>query len=395
MKKTLQKLLNELSARFPDISFHIRFPDGQILRFGTGEPSFVLNFLTDNAIKNVLSRGSLGFGEEYVAGTIEVEGDFGELIRFGLDPRFQDLNVSLGTKISLAAHHITSLNTVGRSPKNIARAYDLGNDFYKLYLDESMTYSCAYFQCPDDTLERAQQQKYEHICRKLSLAEGERLIDIGCGWGGMLRYAARTRGIRGTGCTLSPNQAAYAREMIEKDGLGDQVTIVQGDYRNLSGQFDKLVSIGMFEHVGKRFIPQFMSKIVGLIKPQGLGLLHTVGKETDTAGDPWTMKYIFPGAYIPVLDHVVRLMGQNGLVPLDIENLRLHYAATLDEWARRLETNGRKVEAIFDAALLRMWRLFLQGSAGAFRWGKLRLYQILFSNGIHNELPLTREHLYR
>jgi len=150
----------------------------------------------------------------------------------------------------------------------------------------------------------------------------------------------------------------------------------------------------MFEHVGKGFIPRFMEKTKTLLKPGGIGLLHTVGKEADTAGDPWTIKYIFPGAYIPILNHVIRTMGERGLVPVDIENLRLHYAATLDEWGRRFEANARKIEEMFDWRLVRMWRMFLRGSAGAFQWGYLRLYQILFTNGLNNSLSLTREHLY-
>ncbi|HOB69959.1 MAG TPA: class I SAM-dependent methyltransferase [Syntrophorhabdaceae bacterium] len=158
--------------------------------------------------------------------------------------------------------------------------------------------------------------------------------------------------------------------------------------------FDKFVSIGMFEHVGKAFISSFIDKTKSLLKPKGIGLLHTIGKESDTPEDPWTMKYIFPGGYLPILDHVVHIMGEKGLVPVDIENLRLHYAKTLDEWAKRFEANAMKIERMFDAGLVRMWRMYLNGSSAAFRWGNIRLYQILFTNGLNNDLPLTREHLY-
>jgi cyclopropane-fatty-acyl-phospholipid synthase len=211
----------------------------------------------------------------------------------------------------------------------------------------------------------------------------------------MLIYAARHYGTKGVGCTLSVNQRSYAKEEVVRAGLEQDITILYEDYRNVSGQFDKFVSIGMFEHVGKGFIPAFMEKTKALLKPGGIGLLHTIGKEHDAPGDAWTMRYIFPGAYLPILDHVIRAMGEKGLVPIDIENLRLHYAATLDEWARRFESNAPKIEEMFDQRLVRTWRFYLNGSAAAFRWGDVRLYQILFTNGLNNSLPMTREHVYR
>ena len=395
MKKTLQELLRALSRNLPDISFEVRYWDGESERYGAGMPAFSLIIKTKEAAKSIFSKGTLGFGEAYVDGTIDVKGDFQELIRLGMDPRFQNAQLSLRTKAEVLFHHLKCLNTMRGSPRNIARAYDLGNDFYKQYLDESMTYSCAYFRDEEDTLEQAQQQKYEHICRKLALKEGESLVDIGCGWGGMLLYAARHYGIEGVGCTLSENQARYAREKAAQEGLEGRVTILQEDYRNIEGRFDKLVSIGMFEHVGKWYIPTFMEKTSALLKPLGIGLLHTIGKERDTGDDPWTMKYIFPGAHLPVLDRVVRTMGERGLVPVDIENLRVHYAATLDEWAKRFEANAENIEKMFDERVVRMWRMFLRGSAGAFRWGDARVYQILFTNGINNAFPMTRDYMYR
>lgn len=395
MKKTLQDLLRTLSGNLPDIPFEVRYWDGESQQYGVGTPAFSLIINTKEAAKTVFSKGPLGFGEAYVDGNIDVEGDFQELIRLGMDPRFQNAQLSLRTKAEVLFQHLKSLNTMRGSPGNIAHAYDLGNDFYKQYLDESMAYSCAYFRDEEDTLEQAQQQKYEHVCRKLALKEGESLVDIGCGWGGMLLYAARHYGIEGVGCTLSGNQAGYARQKAAQAGLESRITILHEDYRNIEGRFDKFVSIGMFEHVGKGYIPTFMKKTRALLKPGGIGLLHTIGKERATVDDPWTMKYIFPGAHIPALDHVVRTMGERGLVPVDIENLRVHYAATLDEWAERFETNAGNIEKMFDERVVRTWRMFLRGSAGAFRWGDMRLYQILFTNGLNNEFPMTRDYMYR
>jgi cyclopropane-fatty-acyl-phospholipid synthase len=395
MKEVLQRLLRTLSNNLSEIPFEVRFWNGEAERFGEGAPSFVIIFRHEGAVKHIFARGSMGFAEEYVAGNIDIEGDLCQLVRLGMDSRFQDMKLSLKTKSEILFRHIASLNTIKRSPKNIAHHYDLGNNFYKLYLDESLTYSCAYFKNRNDSLESAQQQKYEHICRKLQLKEDETLVDIGCGWGGMLLYAAEHYGVKGLGCTLSVHQAEFAKEKVVKKGLEKSITILLEDYRNIKGQFDKFVSIGMFEHVGKRLIATFMEKTKAILKPGGIGLLHSIGKERDTVGDPWTMKYIFPGGYLPVLDHVIQTMGENGLVPEDIENLRLHYAATLDIWGKRFDAHAEEIEKMFDQKFVRMWRMFLYGSAASFRWGDIRLYQILFANGLNNSLPLTREHVYQ
>lgn len=394
MKKILQRLLRTLSDNLPEISFEIRYWDKHADRFGVGEPSFTIIFNNEKAINSIFTKGSMGFAEEYQEGNIDIDGDFQQLVRLGIHPQFQNLKPSLCTKVSILMNHLASRNTLKGSAKNIAHHYDLGDDFYRLYLDESMTYSCAYFKNQNDTLEDAQRQKYEHICRKLQLKQGETLIDIGCGWGGMLLYAAHRYGIQGVGCTLSANQAEYAKKRVIEEGLEKNITILREDYRNIEGQFDKFVSIGMFEHVGKHHISTFINKTKAVLKQGGIGLLHTIGKERETPFDPWTMKYIFPGGYLPTLDHVIRTMGEKGLVPIDIENLRLHYAATLDEWAKRFEANVEKIEKMFSQRLVRTWRIYLRGSAAAFRWGDIRLYQILFTNGLNNSLPWTREHLY-
>lgn len=257
-----------------------------------------------------------------------------------------------------------------------------------------MTYSCAYFRHEDDTLEQAQQQKYEYICRKLQLKKGDTLIDVGCGWGGMLIYAAKNYGISGVGCTLSEPQVQFAKQRIDQEGLQNRITVFKQDYREINGAFDKFVSIAMFEHVGKKFIPQFMEKTRSLLKKGGIGVLHYIGKEKPSAGDPWTLKYLFPGGYIPMLDETVGAMGKAGLIPVDIEDLRRHYARTLDEWSKRFHTHIEKIHSLFEEHFVRMWRLFLNGSSAGFRYGNSRLYQITFTNGLNNNLPLTRKNLY-
>ncbi|HAR94883.1 MAG TPA: SAM-dependent methyltransferase [Deltaproteobacteria bacterium] len=395
MKRVIKELLKRASARLPEVSFTIRFWDGETAHFGKDEPHFFVDFKTKDTLRSILGRGSTGFREEYVSGNIDISGDLQAVMRLGAGETIQGMELSPWMRLTLLVRCLCTRNSLRKSPENIARHYDLGNDFYRQWLDESMTYSCAYFKSESDSLEQAQQQKYEHICRKLMLSEGDNVVDVGCGWGGFLVYASRKFGIRGVGCTLSREQADYAKDLIATAGLGKRIDILLEDYRRLKGRFDKFVSIGMFEHVGKGFIPTFMEKTKHLLKPGGIGLLHSIGKERASAGDPWTLGHIFPGGYIPVLDEIVRAMGARGLIPIDIENLRLHYAATLDEWARRFEMNAEGVRQHFGEGFARTWRMYLNGCAAVFRWGDLRLYQIAFTNGVNNSLPLTRDYLYR
>ncbi|MBW2563250.1 MAG: class I SAM-dependent methyltransferase, partial [Deltaproteobacteria bacterium] len=200
--------------------------------------------------------------------------------------------------------------------------------------------------------------------------------------------------INGVGITLSKNQHEDANRKIKELGLDSQIKVIYKDYRHLTGSFDKVVSIGMFEHVGKKFIPIFIKKISVLLKKEGLGLLHTIGKDTPSSGDPWTFKYIFPGGYLPCLAEIVQEMGKTGFSILDVENLRWHYAKTLEYWVENYELNVKKVREMFDEAFVRQWRLFLNGSIAGFSYGDSRLFQVLFSNGINNELPPTRMHVY-
>jgi cyclopropane-fatty-acyl-phospholipid synthase len=285
-------------------------------------------------------------------------------------------------------------DTLRRAPKNISYHYDLGDEFYTLYLDSTMAYSCAYFRRPDDSLEQSQVNKYEHLARKLLLKQNESLLDIGCGWGGMLIYAAQNYGITGMGNTLSKNQYAYASRKIREAGLKDRVRVVLQDYRQIGGKFDKVVSVGMFEHVGKKFIPVFIRKVSEVLRPGGLGLLHTIGRDAPSIGDPWTLNHIFPGGYLPTLSEITRALGRAGFTVLDVENLRIHYAKTLERWAENFERNVDTVREMFDDAFVRRWRLFLNSSAAGFRYGQSRLFQVLFSNGLNNCLPETRSHMY-
>ncbi len=394
VKKSLIDLADMMHSTDPDSRFAFELWDGEALVYGN-QPEVILRFKSKESAKHLLCNGFLGFGEAYVAGDLEVEGDLQELLRLGLCIGYDSRSLSFWQKVRFLAHYVATRNTLGRAPKNIEYHYDVGDEFYALFLDTTMTYSCGYFNNETDSLGQAQVNKYEHICRKLALQPGEKLVDIGCGWGGMLIHAAQNYGIDGLGNTLSRNQCECVKRKIKQLGLQNQIRVVLADYRQISGKFDKFVSIGMFEHVGKTFIPVFMHKVSQLLKKGGMGLLHTIGKDAESPGDPWILKYIFPGSYIPNLAEIVREMGLAGLSTLDVENLRFHYAHTLDRWAEEYEKNVEKVQRMFDEPFVRMWRLFLNASSAGFKYGSSRLYQILFSNGLNNDLPLTRNYIYQ
>ncbi|MFZ0392021.1 MAG: cyclopropane-fatty-acyl-phospholipid synthase family protein [Calditrichia bacterium] len=394
MKTFFKEIAGLMHEADPDTSFAIEFWDTDTIHFGE-KPVFTLHLTSRNAARQMMANGFLGFGEAYMAQEVEVDGNLSELLRLGVTINFNQNRLSAFQKLRFLSIALVNRGTRRKSPKNISFHYDRGNDFYSLYLDESLTYSCAYFKNPDDTLEQAQANKYEHVCRKLQLKEGESLVDIGCGWGGMLIYAAQHYGITGEGCTLSRNQYEYANQKIKELALQERLRVYYRDYREMSGRFDKFVSIGMFEHVGKKYYQDFFKKTGRLLKKGGLGLLHSIGKDTPSPSDAWTMKYIFPGGFLPTLSEMAAGAGEAGFSVLDVENLRLHYARTVDCWLENYERNIEKVRAMCDESFLRRWRLFLASSAAGFRFSQTRLFQMLFSNGLNNELPMTREHIYR
>ena len=394
MKKVIKNIAQMMHQADPTACFAIEFWDGDAIGFGSF-PEVILRLKTERSTKKIIRKGFLGFGEAYMEGELDIEKDIPKLLRLGFAVNFNEYCLSFWQKIQVVIFSLLNSSTLRRAPKNISFHYDRGNEFYELYLDKTMTYSCAYFSKPDDSLEQAQLNKYEHISRKLLLKPDESLLDIGCGWGGMLIYAARNYGITGVGITLSKNQFEYANHKIEELGLQNQLKVLYQDYRKLGDKYDKIVSIGMMEHVGKKFIPTFIQKVSDLLKSEGLALLHTIGKDTPSEEDPWTFNYIFPGHYIPTLHEIVKEMGKTGFSILDVENLRLHYAKTLEKWAENFEENLEKIRGMFDETFVRQWRLFLNSTLAGFKYGDSRLFQILVSKGLDNTLPLTRAHVYQ
>jgi cyclopropane-fatty-acyl-phospholipid synthase len=332
----------------------------------------------------------LEFGEAYGDGRLAVDGDLVRLLRTVFEaPAAQ------GVARLLRRLHRPRNNTLSSSRDNIHTHYDLGNDFYRLWLDERMVYTCAYFPTPETTLEDAQVAKLEHVCRKLALAPGERVVEAGCGWGALALHMARHHGVTVRAFNISREQIAYARERAAREGLADRVEFVEDDYRNVSGRYDAFVSVGMLEHVGRDHYADLGRVIDRSLPSHGRGLIHSLGRNRPLRFNAWMEKYIFPGAHIPSLSEMLAIVEPHDLSVLDVENLRLHYAETTAAWLARFERSAGRVTAMFDERFVRIWRLYLASSTAAFLSGSIQLFQLVFARARHNDMPWTRAHLYR
>jgi cyclopropane-fatty-acyl-phospholipid synthase len=336
----------------------------------------------------------LQFGELYSTGRLEVEGDLVELLEAisASLPRFGQRN--WWYKL-LARLYLLHRNTLSRARNNIYHHYDIGNAFYRLWLDERMVYTCAYFPSQGLSLEEAQLAKMDHVCRKLRLKPGEEVVEAGCGWGALALHMARHYGVKVKAYNISREQLAYAREQARHEGLDGQVDYIEGDYRQISGRYDAFVSVGMLEHVGLKYYRELGEVMDRCLQKKGRGLIHSIGRNQPLPMNAWTEKRIFPGAYPPSLGEMMGLFEPWNFSVLDIENLRLHYAATLRHWLARFEANVERVTDLFDETFARIWRLYLSGSIAAFTGGDLQLFQVVFTRHDNNEIPWTREFLYR
>ncbi len=296
-------------------------------------------------------------------------------------------------KLGRLARLLHSYNPVGRSRRNVAHHYDLSGALYDLFLDKDRQYSCAYFGSDNDNLETAQANKKLHLAAKLRLEPGQRLLDIGSGWGGLALYLARIAGVDATGVTLSTEQHKMSQERAAAAGLSDRVRFFLRDYREQPGPFERIVSVGMFEHVGAAHYREYFRKVKELLTDDGVMLLHSIGRmEPPGSTNPWLRKYIFPGGYTPALSEVLRAVEDAGLWVTDMEILRLHYASTLREWRRRFAANRQKVEALYDARFCRMWDFYLAGCEVAFRYMNQMVFQLQLTKR-QDAVPLTRDYI--
>ena len=391
------KILEAVPFEYP---YEVVFQNGKAFKNLTGDPLFRMTFKSDAAVADFLVKGSIGFGESYMSGAVDIEGDMQMLMNLGFRVVDSHYEPSPWQKMKIFYSYLTTRNTLEGSQKNIASHYDLGNDFYSLWLDrDHKQYTCANFPHEDATLEEAQFNKLDVICRKLDLKEGEVVVEAGCGWGGFARFAAKHYGVKVYAFNISKEQVAFAKAKAEEEGLSDRVTYILDDYRNIPKHIqecDKFASIGMFEHVGKENYDRLYEIISEIMKPHGRALIHTIGKVRPMRTDPWLAKYIFPGSYMPSLAEIIQPSEDekhHELYPMDVENLRYHYALTLDHWAERFEQNVETIRNQYGEAFVRMFRFYLNASAAGFRFGGIMLYQVLYSN-TYEPILLEREKFY-
>jgi cyclopropane-fatty-acyl-phospholipid synthase len=377
----------------------MRFPDGDSRTYGNGgEPSFVVDVADDATIKAIVLNPELGLGEAYMEGRLRIEGDrLEEFLKFLVHNREagrMPVWVHAMDTMLYHARRFIQKNAPGTARRNVAHHYDLSDDLYRIFLDGDMQYSCAYFPRDDMTLEEAQAAKKHHIARKLLLEPGMHVLDIGCGWGGMALTLARDYGVRVTGVTLSENQQATARQRAEDAGLADRVDFLLEDYRHIDGPFDRIVSVGMFEHVGVPNYETYFQRVSDLLTPQGIALIHTIGRSAPpTSHSPWINKYIFPGGYVPSLSEIAPAMERSGLWQSDIEIWRLHYAKTLRAWRDRFNAAEQKLHAMYDETFIRMFRYYLTACIISFEDQWQAVYQLQLAK-TRDAVPLTRDYLY-
>ena len=369
------------------VAFRIQSGEESMI-VGRDRPEFTITLNEDLDKKELLTSTSLALGEAYMKEELEVDRDLYEV-----------LNLFLGQmgKFKMDKSALKKLILTSKAKKNQEKEvrfhYDIGNEFYRLWLDETMSYSCGYFKNAEDTLYDAQVNKADHILEKLQLQEGMTLLDIGCGWGFLLMRVAKKYGIKGTGITLSKEQYQKFSEDIEREGLKDRLQVELMDYRDLkhSGvQFDRVVSVGMLEHVGRGNYELFMENAEAVLKPEGLFLLHYISAQKEHEGDPWIKKYIFPGGTIPSLREIIDILPEYEFHVLDIESLRRHYNRTLLCWRENFLKHRAEIARMQGEEFTRMWELYLASCAATFNNGIIDLHQILTSKGINNRLPMTR-----
>lgn len=377
--------------------------DGSTRTFGQADvafPNVTMRFADARIGRDIVLNPRLGLAEAYMDGRVTVDDDdIIGLISLARSNAPWEKSGSLDGGGRLRAgfrkifRTLAQLNARAASKKNVAHHYDLSGALYDLFLDKDRQYSCAYWDGDHDDLDRAQEDKKAHIAAKLALKPGMKVLDIGCGWGGMALYLHRKCGVDVTGITLSEEQLGVARRRAEEAGVADHVRFELIDYRDMQGSFDRIVSVGMFEHVGAPNFREFFRCCHNLLTPQGVMLLHTIGRMGGPGStDAFTRKYIFPGGYIPALSEIVQASEPNRLMVTDVESLRLHYGRTCRAWYERCRANRSQIEALYDARFYRMWTFYLAGAATVFEHGGMLIYQLQYARD-RRTLPITRDYM--
>jgi len=389
-----RRLVRWIMKRVGNPRISVRLWNGDEFPITDARPVACMEFRERRAVFELLRSPSVGFGECYSQGLIEIHGDFLAFVN--------EITAAIthtwdsdyyGPKIRSFLHAIRG-NSRGRSRQNVHHHYDLGNDFYKLWLDERMIYTCAYYTTPVATLAEAQVAKLDHVCRKLRLRPGQKVIEAGCGWGALAVHMAEHYDVDVIAYNNSKEQVAFARERALAKNLDNRVTFVEDDYRQVDERCDAFVSVGMLEHVGLANFRTLGALIKRVLKRRGVGLIHTIGRSFPNRTDPWIVKHIFPGGHIPSLSEMMSVFEPHKFSIIDIENLRPHYARTCATWLQNFEAAADKVTEMYGEEFVRMWRLYLAGSSTGFQSGTLQLYQVLFTPPGNNNVPWTREYQY-
>ncbi len=387
MRTMLQKAGN------PDIE--VVLWDNSVISTALTSPSVRVLIHNRNTLYKLMFDPSLYFGDGYSQGTIEVEGD---LISFNeaMNRSTNSINAKQFYRDRIrSCFNWLKRNTIDAARNNIHHHYDIGNEFYQLWLDKQLAYTCAYFSEPDISLEAAQIAKMHHVCRKVGLKPGDTVVEAGCGWGALALHMAKYYGAKVKAFNISREQITFARQRAKAEGLSEQVEFVEDDWRNITGNYDSFVSVGMLEHVGLKNYEKLGEVIARCQNIHGRGLIHSIGCNSPRVLDSWTTKRIFPGAHVPSLSEMLQIFEPQKFSVLDVENIRLHYALTLEHWLQRYEQQIDRVNEMFDENFIRAWRLYLSASVAAFRSGSLQLFQVVFTNGINNDIPWTRAGLYQ
>jgi len=386
-------MLKLLDQHWRGPALEVDLPDHETFHLGIGEGRTRVIVHDPRVLSQMRFNPSMAFGEAYMDRRLEVDGKLMDLLQ-GFNRTAARLPKTLAGRVLDGLRRLPAVVNPAKAKANAQHHYDIGNDFYRLWLDPSLTYSCAYFLNPHDDLATVQQQKVDVVCRKARIQPGQRVLDIGCGWGSVLFHAAETFDAEAVGVTPAKEQANWIEGEAERRGLRDRVKVIRRDWRELQdhGPFDRIVSVGMFEHVGAAQYPAFFRGWRDLLAEDGLSVLHTIGRMTPVPGgaDPWIAKYIFPGGWLPTLSELGEHAGQTGMRVADVENLWQHYAETLRCWRENFDLVRDEVEAMFDDRFARMWWLYLTGSEAGFRWGGLQLWQVVMGRQGATPWPLNR-----
>lgn len=368
----------------------IKFWDGEEITYGTGDSKFRILLNEPLPISEIISDPSVSFGEAYMLKKLDIEGSIKDVI----ESLYKNSKSFLKDKEKYGKLLNPIKNTLRKSKENISYHYDIGNEFYQLWLDKSMTYSCGYFMSDNDTLDQAQANKVDYILKKLNLKEGNTLLDIGCGWGELIISAAKKYKVKALGVTLSQEQMEKANKRIKEEGLEEYATVQLIDYRQIQNKtFDKIVSVGMIEHVGKEYLSEYFTVINSLLNEGGISLLHCI-TSLKGGNNSWINKYIFPGGYIPSVNELVSNISSESFFLFDMESLRRHYVRTLESWTNNFEQSLPMINQTKDETFIRMWRLYLNSCAASFNTGNIDIHQFVFSKGLADEIPWTRSYLY-